>query len=223
MGLGILSPHATSPVICVLWAGASSTWRCNPACSSLLSTQRRAAEHTKQCSTSSSSAPTSPPCRTGLCGCEWPSLRRGLLPHRALRWCCWRTTTACGSLRAARSTASCGPSYGSAGFRLRGASVANAPWTRSGTASPLLLSWLPPWLPCSDSCDSTTRRRPVDARTMTALPRHWFRGTSVPTLTAYEFLERWSLCSLCSLLTTNTTGHLSRHRPPIRFIPVALL
>ena len=29
-----------------------------------------------------------------------------------------------------------------------------------------------------------------DARITTASPRHWFRGTSVPTLTA--FLDRWS-------------------------------
>ena len=75
------------------------------------------------------------------------SLPGSLLPHRALRWCCWRTTTACGSLVAARSTASCGPSYSSAGSRPCGASVANAPWTQSGTPSLLQPPWPPPWLP----------------------------------------------------------------------------
>ena len=40
-----------------------------------------------------------------------------------------------------------------------------------------------------------------DARTMTTAPRHWFRGTSVPTQVASEFLGRWSgyAGSLCSL------------------------
>ena len=61
-----------------------------------------------------------------------------------------------------------------------------------------------------------------DARTMTASPRHWFRGTSVPTLAAAEFLERWSghAGSLCSLSTTNAAGqggrlivHLSASSP----------
>ena len=31
-----------------------------------------------------------------------------------------------------------------------------------------------------------------EAHTMTVSPRHWFRGTSVPTLAASEFLDRWS-------------------------------
>ena len=61
-----------------------------------------------------------------------------------------------------------------------------------------------------------------DARTMTASPRHWFWGTSVPTLAASEFLERWSghAGSLCSLSPTNAAGqggrlvvHLSASSP----------
>ena len=61
-----------------------------------------------------------------------------------------------------------------------------------------------------------------NARTMTASPRHWFQGTSVPTLAASEFLEHWSshAGSLCSLSTTNAAGqgvclivHLSAPSP----------
>ena len=55
-----------------------------------------------------------------------------------------------------------------------------------------------------------------DARTMTASPRHWFRGTSVLTLEASAFLD-W--CSgrgdaPCSLSPSNAAGqggHLIIH------------
>ena len=169
MGLGSVSPHSASPLICVLWAVASSTWRCTPACSSDVSTRGvrqnacaarpqcpLLAEQTKQCSTSSSSAPMLLPRQTGCCGYGSP-LCWGQLPHRALRRCCRQTMTACGSLRAVRSTTSCGTSYG-------------------------------------------------NARTTTALPWRWFRGTSVPTLAASEFLKR-------------SSGHVARYarfQPPTR-------
>lgn len=61
-----------------------------------------------------------------------------------------------------------------------------------------------------------------DVRTMTASPRNWFRGTSVPTLAVSEFLGRWSghAGSLCSLSPTNAAGqggrlvvHLSASSP----------
>ena len=47
-----------------------------------------------------------------------------------------------------------------------------------------------------------------DARTMTASPRHWFRGTSVPTLEASAFLGRWAGRgnALCSLSPSNAAG-----------------
>ena len=51
-----------------------------------------------------------------------------------------------------------------------------------------------------------------DACTMTASPRHWFRGTSVPTLVASEFLGRWAghEGTLCSLSPTNAAGQGGR-------------
>ena len=61
---------------------------------------------------------------------------------------------------------------------------------------------------------------------MTASPRHWFRGTSVPTLAASEFLDRWAghAGTLCSLSPTNAAGqggrlvvHLSASSPVLCF------
>ena len=58
-----------------------------------------------------------------------------------------------------------------------------------------------------------------DAHTMTASPRQWFRGTSVPTLAASEFLGRWAGYA-GSLSFTNARGqggslvvHLSASSP----------
>jgi hypothetical protein len=60
-----------------------------------------------------------------------------------------------------------------------------------------------------------------DARSMSAAPRHWFRGTSVPTLTVETFLERWGGAGgLCSITAGNGEGqgrqltvHFSASRP----------
>ena len=112
---------------------------------------------TRRCSTSSSSAPTSPRHRTGSCGCGWPSLRRGLLPRRAPWQCCSPMT--CGSPTAAWSTTSCGPFSGSASCKPSDASAASVPLSQGGTLSPHQLSWPPPSRPTSASCCSTTRGR----------------------------------------------------------------
>ena len=46
-----------------------------------------------------------------------------------------------------------------------------------------------------------------DARSMSSAPRHWFRGTSVPTLTVDSFLERWSGGGLlCTVTQGNGEG-----------------
>jgi hypothetical protein len=63
-----------------------------------------------------------------------------------------------------------------------------------------------------------------DARTLTASPRDWFRGTATPTLARDEFLQRWGLNGvLCSLSPVNAAGqggHLTVHLTAQR--PVAL-
>ena len=65
-------------------------------------------------------------------------------------------------------------------------------------------------------------RKIGDACTMMASPRHWFHSTSVPTLTASEFLSHWAghAGTLCSLSPTNGAGqggrlvvHLSSSSP----------
>ena len=65
-----------------------------------------------------------------------------------------------------------------------------------------------------------------DARTMMASPCPWFRGISVPTLAASEFLDRPAghAGTLCSLSPTNAAGqggrlvvHLSSSSPVALF------
>ena len=50
-----------------------------------------------------------------------------------------------------------------------------------------------------------------DARTMTAAPRHWFRGTTVPTMAQDTFLQRWGFNGvICSVTPANAEGQGSR-------------
>jgi hypothetical protein len=63
-----------------------------------------------------------------------------------------------------------------------------------------------------------------DARTLTASPSDWFRGTSTPGLSREEFVKRWGvngvLCSLSAVNAAGQGGHLIIHLAPSH--PVSL-
>jgi hypothetical protein len=63
-----------------------------------------------------------------------------------------------------------------------------------------------------------------DARTLTASPSDWFRGTATPGLSREEFLKRWGvngvLCSLTAVNAAGQGGHLIIHLAPSH--PVSL-